>query len=85
VPDFEIPYHTEIMESFRRHRHGRRRPGLRQRLLLPAGRHRPAARGGAGLRPGLHDRQGLHLLHPALYDPRQRGGGRHEPRRTWTP
>ena len=39
-----------------------RRPGLRHRLLLPAGRHRPAPRGRAGLRPGLHDRQGLHLL-----------------------
>ena len=34
-----------------RHRHGRRRPCVRQRLLLPDGRHRPAPRGGAGLCP----------------------------------
>ena len=48
--------------ELRRHRYGRRRPRGRQRLLLPAGQHRPPARGCAGLCPRLHDRQGLHLL-----------------------
>ena len=76
VPGFEIPYHTQIMESF---------DGIDMdaagRLLLPDGRHCPPPRGGSGLRPRLHDRQGLHLLHPPLHDPRQRGGGRHEPDR----
>ena len=56
TPDFEIPYHTEIMERFDGIDMGRRRPGIRQRLLLPHGRHCPPSRGGAGLRQGLHDR-----------------------------
>ena len=81
VPDFDVPYHTDIMESFNGIDLDAAGRVSRHRLLLPAGRHRPAPRGRAGLRPGLHDRQGLHLLHPPLYDPRQRGGGRHEPDR----
>ena len=76
VPDFPIPYHTEIMESF---------DGIdmdaagacRQWLLLSAGQHRPPARGCSGLCPRLHDRQGFHLCHPSLHDARQRGAGRH--------
>ena len=76
TPDFDIPYHTQIMESFN---------GIdmdaagRQRLLLSDGRHCPPPRGRAGLRPGLYDRQGLYLLHSPLHDPRQRGGGRYVP------
>ena len=81
VPDFEVPYHTDIMESF----DGidmdaaGRVSGSGFYYLL--GDIAPPPRGGAGLRPGLHDRQGLYLLHPPLHDPRQRGGGRHEPDR----
>ena len=79
VPDFEIPYHTDIMERF--DGVDMDAAGVRGRVLLPHGGHRPPPRGGAGLRPGLHDRQGLHLLRPPLHDPRQRGGGRHVPDR----
>ena len=35
----------------------------------------PPPRGCSGLWPGLHDRQGLHLLYPPLHDPRERSGG----------
>ena len=81
LPEFDIPYHTEIMERFDGIDMDAAGPGVRQRLLLSDGRHCPAPRGRAGLWPGLHDRQGLHLLHSPLHDPRQRGGGRHEPDR----
>ena len=79
TPEFDIPYHTEIMERF---------DGID---MDAAGRVSGngfyylmgdiAPRGRAGLWPGFHDRQGLHLLHSPVYDPRQRGGGRHEPDR----
>jgi len=91
VPAFEIPYHTQIMESFDgidMDAAGRvsgagflHLKSASARFLFPVGRNRPPPRGGSGLRPRLHDRQGLHLLHPPLHDPRQRGGGRHEPDR----
>ena len=81
VPEFDIPYHTDIMERF----DGvdmdaaGRVSGAGFYYLM--GGYRPAPRGGAGLRPGLHDRKGLHLLRAPLHDPRQRGGGRHVPDR----
>mgnify|MGYP002087359130 CR=1 FL=1 len=81
LPEFDIPYHTEIMERFDGIDMDCRRAGVRQRILLSDGRYCPAPRGRAGLWPGFHDRQGLHLLHSPVYDPRQRGGGRHEPDR----
>ena len=65
VPDFPIPYHTEIMESF---------DGID---MDAAGQHRPPARGCAGLCPRLYDQQGLHLCDPSLHDARQRGAGCH--------
>ena len=37
VPDFEIPYHTEIMETFRRYRSGQRQKSSRKRFLLSDG------------------------------------------------
>ncbi len=58
-------------------RFGERPPRLRQRILLPPGRHCPAPRGSAGLRKRLYDRPGLYLCHSSLYDPRRRGRGRH--------
>ena len=70
VPDFEVPYHVDIMESLRRHRSRRCSPHLRQRLLLPQGRHRPPALLHPVLRARLHDRPRLHLLHSAVHDPR---------------
>ncbi len=81
VPDFEVPYHTEIMERFGGIDLDSARKTSGNGFYYLMGRHRPAALGGALLRPGLYDRQGLYLLHPALYDPRQRGGGRHVPDR----
>ena len=35
VPDFEVPYHVDIMEKLNGIDIGRRPPHLRQRLLLP--------------------------------------------------
>ena len=79
TPDFNIPYHTEIMERF---------DGIDMDaaarvsgqgfyyLLGDIARLHSAV---TGLRPGFHDRPGLHLLHSAVYDPRQRGGGRYVP------
>ena len=64
VPDYEIPYHTQIMESFGGIDLDSAGPCGRQRLLLPHGRYRPPARGGHRLRARLYDRQGLYLLHP---------------------
>ena len=43
VPDFEIPYHAEIMESFNGLDLDAARRGCRQRLLLPDGRYRKTA------------------------------------------
>ena len=79
VPDFEVPYHTEIMERFERHRPGQRPPrSAGNGFYYLMGDIARLHSCGACLRPGLYDRQGLHLLHPALHDPRQRCGGRHE-------
>ena len=77
VPDFEIPYHTEIMESF-------------NGVDLDAARRvsgngfyylRPPALRGARVRARLYDRQGLRVLYSTLHDPRGRGAGRHVPDR----
>ena len=66
TPDFDIPYHTQIMESFN---------GID---MDAAGR--VSGNGFYYLMgPGLYDRQGLYLLHSPLHDPRQRGGGRYVP------
>ena len=66
VPDFEVPYHTDIMESF---------DGID---MDAAGR---VAGNGFYYLIGdiarLHDRQRLHLLHPALHDPLQGRDRRH--------
>ena len=43
VPDFEIPYHAEIMESFNGLDLDSGPQGCRQRLLLPDGRYRKTA------------------------------------------
>ena len=56
VPDFRDPAPRRYHAVLRRHRQGFRRPRRRYGLLLSAGRHRPAARGRAGLRARFHDR-----------------------------
>ena len=78
VPDYPIPYHTEIMESF----DGidldaaAGSPATVLHLMGDVARLHEAVLAYAR---GLHDRPGLHLLRTPLHDPRQRGGGRHEP------
>ena len=62
VPDFEVPYHTDIIDKLQRRRFRGRRSCLRQRLLLPAGRYCAPARGCPGLCQRLHDRPWFHLL-----------------------
>ena len=79
VPDFPIPYHTEIMERFDGiDLDAARRVSGNGFYYLMGDIARPA-RGRAGLCARFHDRQGLYLLHPAVHDPRQRRRGRHEP------
>ena len=43
VPDFEVPYHVDIMERLNGIDLDARAPHQRQRLLLPQGRHRASA------------------------------------------
>ena len=52
TPDFDIPYHTDIMERFDGIDMDAAARVSGSRLLLPAGRYRPSPRGRAGLRPG---------------------------------
>ena len=59
VPDFEIPYHTDIMESF-------------DGIDLDAARE-VAGNGFYYLMgKGFHDRPRIYLLRTAFHDPRQR-------------
>ena len=86
TPDFEIPYHTEIMERF-------------DGIDLDAARPRRPATGFYYLLGDIarlheavlayardfHDRHAaLRICIPPLHDPRQRGRGRDELRPTWT-
>ena len=78
VPDFDIPYHTEIMESFNgvdMDSAGRVSGSGFYYLMGDIARLHSAVMAYA---PRLHDRQGLYLLHTAVHDPRQRRRGRHE-------
>ena len=75
VPDFPIPYHTEIMESFDgidMDAAGRVAGNGFYYLLGNIARLHEAV-----LRPRLYDQQGLYLRHPALHDAWQRGAGRY--------
>ena len=76
VPDFEIPYHTEIMERF----NGCQK-GCGQRLLLSDGGYRQTSLRCDFLRPRLYDQPRLYLLRASLYDPQQCGDRRYELRR----
>ena len=71
VPDFEVPYHVDIMERLDGIDLDSARKTQRQRVLLPDGRYRAAALGGSLLRARFHDRPRLHLLRPALHDPQR--------------
>ena len=72
VPDFEIPYHTDIMESFGRNRSGRSKRSCRKRILLSDGRHCTPPLCHPFLCKRFHDRPRIYLLRTAFHDPRQR-------------
>ena len=78
VPDFEIPYHTEIMEKF----NGIDLDSARRvagngfyYLMGDIARLHSAV---ISLCQGLYDRPGLHLLRTAVHDPQRRGHRRYE-------
>ena len=78
VPDYEIPYHTEIMERFDgvdMDAAGRTSGNGFYYLMGDIARLHSAVLA----YPGLHDQQGLYLLHSSLHDSWQRRGRRHEP------
>ena len=78
VPDFEVPYHTEIMESFHGIDLDSCRKSSRKRILLSDGRHCETAFRDPYLCERLYDRPWLYLLHSAIYDPQQCGDRRYE-------
>ncbi|MEI3424018.1 MAG: hypothetical protein V8Q85_02750 [Christensenellales bacterium] len=67
VPDYEIPYHVDIMEKVDGIHIQCRPPCERKRLLLPQGGHCTPAQRHIELRARLYDKQGLHLLRAALH------------------
>ena len=77
VPDFEIPYHTDIMETF----DGidldsaRKVAGNGFYYLM---RYRASAFRSSGLRKRFHDWQRLQILHSSLHDSFQRCNGCYE-------
>ena len=79
VPDFQVPYHTEIMERFAGIDldSARKTSGNGFYYLLGdiARLHSAVLSYARDFMIG----KGLYLLHPPLHDPRQRGGGRHVP------
>ena len=82
VPDFEIPYHTQIMESFNgidMDAAGRVSGNGFYYLMGDIARVHEGVL--AYARDFMINKGFLHLLHPPLHDPRQRGGGRHVPDR----
>ena len=81
VPDFEIPYHTEIMERFNGIDMDAAGRVSGNGFYYLHGRYCPPALRGSGIRARFHDKQGLYLLHPALHDTWQRRRGCHEPDR----
>ena len=71
VPDFEVPYHTDIMKRFNgidldAAGDGRCR---RQRFLLSDGQHRKTSLRSDFLCQRFHDQQGIHLLCASFHDP----------------
>ncbi len=78
VPDFEIPYHTEIMEKFNGIDLDSARRVAGKRLLLFDGETSQGFTRSDLLCQGLYDRPGLHLLCTAVYDPEQCSYRRYE-------
>lgn len=78
VPDYEIPYHVDIMEKVNGIDIDAARRVSRKRLLLPQGGHCPPAQRHIELRARLYDKQGLHLLRAPFHDPQRRCKRRNE-------
>ena len=76
VPDFEIPYQTELLERYQGLDLDAARRVAGNGFYYLMGRYRAAALRRARLCPGLYDRQGVYLLYPAVYDPLRRRGRR---------
>ena len=74
VPDFEIPYHTEIMESF----NGCCKKSGRKWILLSDGRYCKTAFSSNRLCKRFHDQQRIYLLCSAVYDQKQCCNRRYE-------
>ena len=72
VPDFEVPYHTEIMEKFDGIDLDSARKVAGKWFLLPDGRYRTSSLSCHCLRKRFHDQQRLYLLCTAFHDPQQR-------------
>ena len=77
VPDFEIPYHTDIMESFGGIDLDSARKVAGNGFYYLMG---DIARlhSSSGLCKRFHDRQRLQILHPSFHDPQQRCNRRYE-------
>ena len=68
VPDFEIPYHTEIMESFDGLDLGQCKKSCRKRILLSDGRYRKTSLSSNLLCKRLYDQPWIHILRTTIYD-----------------
>ena len=73
VPDFEIPYHTDIMERFNGIDLEERQKGGRQWFLLSYGGYRETSFRCDFICKGFHDRQRIYLLCSSVHDPQQCG------------
>ena len=81
VPDFEVPYHADILDRLNgldKESAGRTSGNGFYYLMGDAARN-PFRND--QLRKRLHDRQGIHLLHPSFHDPQQRSKRCYELRR----
>ena len=78
VPDFEIPYHTEIMESFDGIDLDSARKCCRKRILLSDGRYRKTSFRSYRICKRFHDQPWIYLLCTAFHDQKQRCNRRYE-------
>ena len=72
VPDFEVPYHTEIMEAFNGIDLDAARRVAGNGFLLSDGRYRKTSLSSYLLCKRFHDQQRIHILCTAFHDQKQR-------------
>lgn len=78
VPDFEIPYHTDIMESFDGIDLDSARKVAGNGFYYLMGRYCKTAFCSSCLCKRFYDQSWIYLLHSAVYDPKQRRDRRYE-------